>query len=207
MSALDNIAVRALSQLPGAGSLVPLLTGEVTNRESSIVWPSCTLQLPDFRGAVVSNANHQPNSPEPVEIESPAFQPQNNYNVALNTTLSLNAKSNSTFTMPTIPYRPSLLNTFLDRHFPRRSNTYGEILELGAVFSGHLRALHDIFRTESTSAETERRIVAVLEANIREWIMSRQEVDELTKLRFLEFKLRQRLSDMSHNFEAPPTTF
>ncbi|KAH7157146.1 hypothetical protein EDB81DRAFT_788974 [Dactylonectria macrodidyma] len=211
MGALDNIAVRALSQLPEAGGSVPLLTGETTNPNSSTVHPSYTPYSPNFRGAVVWNAKHQPNSnsPEPIEIGSPAYQPKHNYNDIPSATCPVSAESDSTstFQIPRMPYRPSMLVAFLDAHFPRRSDACGEMLDLGALTSCHLRALHDIFRADSNPADPELRVIAVLEANIHEWATSRQEVTELTKLRFLEFKLRLRLIDLGYNFEAPPIIF
>ncbi|KAF7544233.1 hypothetical protein G7Z17_g10116 [Cylindrodendrum hubeiense] len=199
MNTLDTIAERALSRLPEAEGSIPSLTGDTASPNSPTPQSTHTPQSRNFDSAVISNANNQPNSPEPISIGSPAYQPTHGYNAIPKATAETN--TNAFYGTGMAPYRPSMLVTFLDHQFPGRGDSHGEMLDLGRSMSIYLDRLEKIFQRDGNPGNAASRLVEMLETIIHEWyLIGRPEVNETAKLRFVEYKLKLRVHNLG--FEA-----
>lgn len=200
MSALDSIAVRALSQLPETEGSAPSLTHDTASPNSPTSQPEYTPQSPNFDDAAISNAKNQSNTPDPISIGSPVYQPPHGHNAIPKAIIESNTEP--CYGTAMARYRPSMLVALLDHHFPGRSDSYDEMLDLGIATSHYIKKLDAIFRKDDTLGDPESRVVTMLETIMHEWhAVRRTEINEPAKLRFLEFKLKLRLHDLGYETE------
>ncbi|KAH8706742.1 hypothetical protein BGZ61DRAFT_450425 [Ilyonectria robusta] len=200
MGALDSIAVRALSQLPETEGSAPSLTHDTASPNSPTSQAQYTPQSPNFDDAALVDAANQSNTPDPISIGSPVYHPPHGLNAIPKTTIESNTEP--CYGTAMAHYRPSMLVALLDHHFPGRSDSYDEMLDLGIATSHYIKKLTAIYRMDDTLGDPESRIVTMLESIMHEWhAVRRTEINELAKLRFLEFKLKLRLHDLGYEAE------